>query len=579
MNKYIRDLSRRVDARFSEDSTSMSMTEWIEKNTTLNGRPFTTRDYDFQRAIVDDMHSNMDVKKCSQIGLTEVQIRKALAFLMRYRGTALIFTLPNEKLYEKISKSRIRPIVDKDRVFNPPVNYKPTRTKEMLQFGDSWLYVTGCTEADATSTSADAVFNDEVDISPQDMLALFNSRLQNSEWKLSQRFSTPTFPLFGIDMGFQNSDQHLYLIHCESCNTWQWPQFTREFVHIPGLPDHIEELTEIDQSIIDEIDVLAATTVCKKCRRPLDIGNPDLHEWVPKYPGRTHARGYHVTPFSTRRLPPSYIIGQLLKYKERDYLRGFFNTVLGEAYSDGNIQVPIEVIQSCMEPNSLVPEIRRDEYVWIGIDMGQTVHVVLGRGSSVHDMRPFMFKALHIDNLKGFVEEVLETYNVIGGSVDRHPYTPTAKELFEMSDGRIVPVEYRGTKEVKLVFDEAKELTHAQADRTELIDEVVRQLKRRNLMMSGYGHYKQIIIDHIRGMVRKEEPDSPATWIKITEQDHFFHALGFLLVATKIKEVERIHRKDDPRTFTSASVVNMKDTHTGLLGFRRKTFDNPLLRQ
>jgi hypothetical protein len=110
--------------------------------------------YEFQEAILNDMHPNMDVIKCSQVGLTEVEIRKVLGFLKRNRGVSAIFTLPNEKLYDKISKTRIQPLISNDRCFNPDNATRPVRSKEVMQIDDSWLYVTGCAESDATSTSA-----------------------------------------------------------------------------------------------------------------------------------------------------------------------------------------------------------------------------------------------------------------------------------------------------------------------------------------------------------------------------------------------------------------------------------------
>ena len=582
MSNHFRSLLNRAEARFSEDTAAMSMTDWVCTNTTIKGRPFSISDYPFQRAILDDMHPNMDVKKCSQIGLTEIEIRKVLAFLSRYRGTSAIFTLPNLLLHDKVSKTRVRPIVDKDRVFNPDRGdgVKPVRSKDIMQIGDSWLYMTGCSEADATSTSADFVANDEVDISPQDMLALFNSRLQNSVWKINQRFSTPTFASFGVDMGFRSSDQRLYKVRCDCCNHWNWPEFTRNFIEIPGLPDHIEELIDIDDSFIDDIDIVNACVVCEKCRSPLDLGREDNREWVAKYPGRTHARGYHITPFSTNRLPPSYIITQLLRYKRRDYLRGFYNTVLGMEYSGGNIRLSREEIEACLEPQMMPPKVGKDENVFVGIDMGQTVNLVLGRGNSPETMRPFNFMAFHVDEIHTKVAEILDTYNVVGGAVDRHPYTPTSKALFEQSDGRIVPAEYRGTKDVGLVKDAAGNFTHAQVDRTGMLDLVVRCIRKQTLKMSGYRHYRPVLIEHLMDMVRDEKPDEPAVWLKSpTGNDHFFHALGFLLIAARIKEVERAVSKDDQRTTITSIGANVHKRTPSLIGLEKRKFVSPMLQR
>lgn len=554
------------------------MTDWLETNTTLNGKPFSVDRYEFQRQIINDMHPNMDVMKISQVGLTECEIRKALAFLIRNRGVSLIFTLPNEKLYDKISKTRIQPLVAKDSVFNPETSNKPVRSKEVMQFGDSWLFVTGCTEGDATSISADAVFNDEVDLSPQNMLALFNSRLQNSDYKISQRFSTPTFPSYGIDMGFQSSDQHVRLIKCVSCNHWNWPEFNSLFITVPGLPSFVDQPIEIDDSMIDDIDVLNSFVHCEKCRTPLDLSDLASQEWVPRYPGRTHSRGYHITPFTTDRLPVSYILSQLLKYKKRDYLRGFYNTVLGHPYSDGNIRLEVASIEKCFTGQSTVPSVDSIQAVWVGIDMGQTCHIVLGKGNGVSDMHVFSFKSVHVDDVLETVKDICDTYNVVGGSVDRHPYEPTAQEIWKVSKNKILPVEYRGAKEVNLIFDALKDVSHGQVERTMMLDEVVRQIKTRHFPFSGYGQYRNTIIEHLRDMIRDEQPEQPATWKKLTGQDHYFHALGFLLTGPKLQEVIRIRNKEEIRTVAMVITADVKDRTENLPAFQNKPSTDKVIR-
>lgn len=577
VNPHLKNLLNRAENRFSEDRLSMSMTDWVTANTRLRGKSFSIQGREFQREILDDMHPNMDVIKCSQIGMTEIQLRKLLAFLMRTTGVAGIFTLPTEPMFKRVSATRIKPLVEGNPIFNTERDHGAVRNQAIMQFGESFLYVTGCSENDATSTPADIVFNDEVDISPQNMLALFNSRMQDSSYRISQRFGTPTFPGYGIHAGFEASDQHLYLCRCEACNHWNWPEFTRRFIEIPGLPDNIEHLHDIDQLIVDRLDIMGSMVVCEKCRRPLDLGNPDLRAWVPKYPGRTHARGRYVTPFSTDRLPPSYILQQLLKYRQREYLRGWFNTVLGMPYDDGNVRLDFEAIKACFTSISTVPTIDPTAPCWIGIDIGQTCHIVLGTGNSADDMHVFLFEALPEPLLMGRVLELCETYNIRGGAVDRHPYEPTARDLFQATDGKIVPAEYRGTREVNLVFNSFEEFTHAQVDRTMALDEVARVIRRRLIRFSGYGHYQSVIIEHLRDMWREDSPEKPATWIKLSGNDHYFHALGSLLVSLKIKDLERVKSKVEIRTMAFYEVAEFPGSKDGLIGKQNKAFVNPLL--
>lgn len=575
MNDHLKELLARLQNRYSVDSLEMTMGDWLCSNTTLRGRPFSFKRYPFQRAIADDLHPNMDVIKPSQVGLSEIQVRKALAFLARNRGTTLIFTMPNEKMFERMSTTRILPIVKEEKVFNLETRSgeKPTRSRGLIQVGSSFMYVTGATEGDATSISADVVFNDEVDLTDQQMLALFNSRLQNSDWKINQRFSTPTFNNFGVDQGYQVSDSREYLCKCDACGHWNLPIFTRAFVDIPGLPDDLEYLHEIDESLIDtgRLDLVNAQVVCERCRAPLDLGREENREWVAQFPSRTLARGYRVRPFSTDRLGPDYILAQLLKYKARDYIRGWYNTVLGEAFTGGNARLSDADINLCFTARSIRPDVDRSLPTWIGIDMGQTCHMVVGQGDSIETLHIVEFRTVPVEELLSVVEELLATYNVIGGAVDRHPYTPTADALWMLSQGRILPVEYRGQKEFNLIKDELdiETVRYAQANRTALLDEVARLVRQHRLRFSGYGQQKTTITEHLKDMVRDENPEKPATWVKLTGNDHYFHALAFLIGGLKLKEYEQ-GKTSDPRSTLYVDVANISGLDTGLFAISRK---------
>jgi len=542
MSHYFQELVDRIDARFSIDTKDMSIGDWICANTKLRGRPFSFDRYPFQKAITDDMHPNMDVVKPSQVGLSEIQVRKSLAFLARNRGTSLIFTMPNDDMFERMSSTRILPLAKEEKAFNLDTasGEKPTRSKGLIQIGTSFLYVTGMKEGDATSISADVVFNDEIDLSDQQMLALFNSRLQNSDWKINQRFSTPTFKGFGVDGGFERSDQHEYLCKCDACNHWNIPLFNEKFVDVPGLPSDLT-LREINESMIDNgmININDGQVVCEKCRSPLDLSRTENREWVARYASRTHHRGYRVSPFSTDRIGVPYIIQQMFRYRQRDYMRGFENTVLGLADKAGAARLSEAEIKACITSQVEEPTPRdKTKPTWIGIDVGQTCHIIVSQGYSTEDQQAVLIKTVPADLLVTEVKMILDSYNVIGGACDRHPYTPTAEALRDVSDGRILPVEYRGTKDFNAVRDQlTKEVTHAQVSRTGVIDGIVKMVRHQHIRFSGYDNHKQELVDHFQDMVRDEQPGKPATWIKMTGNDHFFHAGAFLYAGIKVQEL------------------------------------------
>lgn len=546
------------------------MSVWVEKNTTLRKKPFSFQGFEFQRAIVDDMHSDVSCIKCSQIGLTEVQIRKNFAFLKRNTGVSSIFTLPKEDMFKRISATRAGPIVNRDPVFNMDVSQRPIRSMALYQIDQSFGYFTGMTEGDATSINADALFHDEVDLSDQEMMGLFQSRLQGSDWKITQGFSTPTFVGYGIDADYAISDKREYMCRCPRCRHYNAPTFAPQFVHIPGLSSDMNKLDEIDDEMVQRLDLANAKIICEKCGGPLPIGDPDAREWVAERPGaRKH--GYRVRPFAVKSLTIEYVVDRLLYQKRRNNLRGWYNTVLGEPFNDSNARLNESEIKLIMTGEGDVA-IGPDVPVAIGIDVGQTCHVVL---IALHS-EPVVFKWLQVqaEKLPLVVADLRSQFNIVVGGMDRHPYETLANQIRDESHGAIFPIEYRGAEPIRIVTDEFDIFSHVQANRTKAVDAVASMVRKARVRFAGYGHFQRLIIEHFMDMVRMEEPDTPAVWNKLTGQDHFFHAAIFGFAAVKSSQVASFNDASDQRFMAEAVSINVttrNDERLGLQRMRRPT--------
>ncbi|AKU43534.1 terminase large subunit [Caulobacter phage Seuss] len=522
----------------------MLYSEWIAQNTKLNGRSFGYEGYEFQQAIVDDMHPELAVIKPSQVGMTEVQVRKFLAFLARNRGTRGIFTFPNEKMFKSNSKTRIKPVVNQS-VFNSSAfdAEKPTRAMELYEINGSFAHITGLTEGDATSTPADILFHDELDLSDQVMIGLFQSRLQNSIYKITQLFSTPTFPGFGIELAYNASDMREYMVKCACCGRHQVPRFTMPFLHLPGYKGE-GKLDELDQDTVDAINLSETYFKCFHCSKQLDLRNPELREWVAERPSRD-AHGYRIRPTSSYKLDPTYIIRQLLKMKRLDQLKGWYNTVLGETFNDGNSKLEADMIAKIMGSPG-VPEVGSEVPCALASDMGKTCHLVVGRidGDVVH---PFLFEAVPNGQIKDRIAQLRRKYNIVAGAVDRHPYEITAKEIMDETERVILPVEYRGAEFVNIVKDDYDALDYIQINRTKAIDQVVKLVRNVAMNMTGYGNLKQVVTEHMCDMVRIENPEKLATWEKTTGQDHFMHSLVLLQASIKIAHIVKLSIIQEPK--------------------------------
>lgn len=554
-----KDLHKQASQKFLASGEQIPISDWITAHTTLNRKPFSFKRYPFQERIASDMHPNMTVIKCSQIGLTEIQVRKFLAFLRRVNGVSGIFTLPTEDMYKRVYTTRISPILRNDPVFNPPTLEKPVRRQDLVQIGDSWGYVTGCNEGPATSIPADIVFHDELDLSDEAMIGLFQSRLQNSDYKITQSFSTPTYMGYGVDKQFNLTDQLYYLVRCPSCNHHQFPRFEHDHVHIAGLSFEVDKLTDMTAEQITGLNLKESYVKCCKCHKRLDLSNPDLREWVAKHPSKDTFRGYRVNPFSTDRISLEYIFGQLAKYKMNENEKGFHNTVLGEAYSPASAQIPEEAIRACMLPHGRDVEVSNLKAAFMGIDMGAICHIsIVGEHEDGKDPW-YKFMTCHAHQLPATIAELRKQYMIVQACADRYPYTPEVDSIRENTSGMLMPIAYKGNAILAPRKDEADNLIYYDANRTFALDMVRTSIVNNVAVIGGYGSHKDVLTAHLRDMVREESPEKEPTWVKLNGNDHFFHSMAFALLARRVSEHLFLHKLNDSAMTLSILGMNMGD--------------------
>ncbi|MBP5468408.1 MAG: phage terminase large subunit family protein [Candidatus Riflebacteria bacterium] len=524
-NPYLHSLIEKL----KEQRTDTDMAEWVCNNTTIAGKPFSFNSYSYQRDIINDMHPNLCCKKLSQVGITEIQIRKMLGFMVMNPGTRVLYTFPTSTLKDNNSKTRIRPLVDNDFPDDSGPGGKLIRNNDIIQIGGSFLYIANGSESDVTSTPADMVLNDEIDLGDSDFYSLVNSRLQNSTWKIKQSFSTPTFSGFGVSLEYQNSDQREYFIKCPHCGHWYVPMYDLNSVYIPGLPKYIQKLTDIREEVAIDLDLDNAYVMCEKCHKPLNISDDSIREWVATYPSRVHSRGYQIRPFSTSRLSVKYLVMTIADYIKKGKIRRAYNTVLGEEYTEGDVRIDEAAIRNCFK-SRLVPDVPRDRPCYIGIDEGLVCHIVVyTEGAALEFVRT------SYENLINKIKELDEKYNIIAGAIDRYPYTPLSNDIRDMTGGRIQPVVYGVGKIAEPKVEADKSISYYNCNRTMALDEVKSAITKGDIEFFGYLDQEDIIVEHLREMVREEkEGEKQPEWRKLNGNDHFFHALSYAMLAKHI---------------------------------------------
>ena len=523
----------RLKSRIIEGRTNKSIGDWVCENTTFgNGKHFSFTRHKFQKDILNDMHPNMCVKKLSQMGITEISIRKSIAFLSRNPGTNVLYTFPDINMKKRNSQTRFKPIFDRD--FPLERGSTQIRNNDIMQLGNSFLYVSANVESDATSTSVDMIINDEYDLSDQEFLALVNSRIQHSNFKIKQGFSTPTFDNYGISLEYSTSDQREFWCQCPHCNHWQIPMYNLDNVYIPNLPDSVADLrTDIDPTLAASLDLDNAYVKCAKCGKPLDLGDDAKREWVAKYPERTHSRGYWIRPFSSDLLSIKYLVTTMADFVKKDQIRRGVNTVLGEEYADKNARLELKDIVECMQ-DSRIPDISKDKPCFVGIDVGVNCHLVI----STNESDVVLFEVVQFDRLLDRLKELDEKYNIVCGAIDRHPQIILSNMVRDWSEKRIYPVVYGQNRDVEPHTELDGNIDYYTINRTNDLDTIKDLINTHKMKFYGYGNLKSTIIEHLRDMFRDDGEDgAQPRWKKLTGNDHFFHALGYSFVARKMWNV------------------------------------------
>ena len=390
---------------------------WIAENTYINGKPYSYRNHEYQQRILDSEAQETVIRKCSQVGITELSVRKAIAMCAILRNFTVIYTLPTASFAATISKTRINPILNESPQLRSLIG--ETDNVEVKQIGLSNLYLKGAASSNAPiSTPADMLIHDEWDASCPEILSQYQSRLTHSEYKLKTKLSTPTIPGKGIDEQFQNSKRHFLFCKCNHCNHQFIPDYY-EHVQIPGFTGDLRDITKAS---LHTVAYHEAHLACPNCGKNPDL-SPQYREWVCENPDENRiADGFQVSPFDAPALiTPAYLVEASTNYAN---VADFVNFNLG---------LPYYSQESVLSPDEMSGVITRDGFGYathvMGIDLGKTCHVVVAGVNWDGSMQVVLAEEVALQELRQKVKELRLKYRVRVGVIDSLPYTDTVLAL------------------------------------------------------------------------------------------------------------------------------------------------------
>jgi len=538
-NVFLEAFVSELNARYGFKDISLTQADWVCKHTKLKSAPYNFKDHEFQEKIMNDMSQNVIVKKCAQVGLSEVMVRAILAFLARNQSLTAILTQPSRKNALDFSTTRVDDIIKESKLLNSMLDTH-VDSKELKKLGKSYLYIKGTIGAKAAiSVPADMLIHDELDFSDLDIINKYSSRVQHSKHKLFRKFSTPTIPNFAISKEFNISSQQYYMKKCPHCGKYNETSqsfFNDIVVNNPRYSDKIlSEITHDDLAFIKPNEV---QYLCQGCRKPVSYHDYVKREWVAKYDGRA-VSGYQITPFDTAFQTPYDLLKGM-----NDYTRyaDFVNFALGLDFVDSDMIFDPEKLEEAEL------DVVTAHGLCMGIDFGKVCWLTLGRRNPDGTMTLFKAEAWTEDQIKDKVNEYQKKYFINTLVCDALPQTKLSKDICEIFEGPGYTCYYSDAqKDFYTIKANEVDVT---VNRTQLFDLVLGLDK----VVIDKKIDKKRLVGHLLGMVKQRDKDDEHKYryVKV-DDDHLLHSMGYLYLACNI--LINLEGHIAPITLDSASIT------------------------
>jgi hypothetical protein len=486
---------------------------WILDNEFINEnqKPIEFTGHRFMLQPYSDSTPDQCIRKSAQIGWSILAILRSV-HACKFMKLNVIYVLPTRNASKEFVTPKVNPMLKRNPVLAEMV--KGTDNKSLKEIGDRWLYFKGAfNEGEAISTSADLVVADEYDRSNQDVLSMYQSRLQASEYRWFWRFSNPSIPLYGVDELFKRSDQMHWFITCPHCNHEWYMDYERDD----------SEKNHYVAVINGERDVEEGYYACGNCHKALDDDDRQSGHWLPKHPGR-RMRGYWICQMMVPWVSASHIIRQ----KNDMTIDVFNNMVLGKAYQASEFLINRAAILKAR----LLGTPAGDQ-LFMGVDSGKTKHWVLGNWQGVISHGT-------LDSWEQ-IEKMITMNNAIT-VIDALPDFTVPEFLAREYPGQVFVHYYtHDTKGMEaIVRKEGEQFGVIQSDRTKLFDILAMEISNGRIGFFQTEDQLNDMIDHFENMYRVVEFDTKgiarARWETKGEReskrpDHFAHATAYYRVA------------------------------------------------
>ena len=504
----------------TEDMMAANSLTWAhEKGMYLrDGIQFDLKGVPYLQGIINCEKKISNCKKGAQMCLTTAIFINAI-HSCKYRkyNQNIMYMMPTKTAVERLSQVSFDPIFQ----YNPWIMKKgDTNTtmcreingRSIVMVGAQPKKVGGGSTKDSDnlrSVPCDEIDRDELDLMDMDMAYQAKQRLLRSEFGIERNFGTPTFPNYGIDLRYNESDQGKWQIKCESCGRYTC-------------------LGEAFPDCIFQKDGKWIRS-CIHCHKEIFVDN-----------------GSWQVDYSDRREAGFWVDGLMSKYADLDeYMYRYHNTegkrrsefmrsILGIATTEAECQLDETVVLSrCTTDHNRM--VSSGETV-MGVDINgdkNGITVVIGTRTSRE-----AYDISHIGTYSNLheVHDIALKMNVHGAVIDAGPHDYGVREFQKTEPYTIYLCYYSEQSPGNPKFDGKTGLV--KVNRNEWCDKVHSTFSDNNIRIP---RQSEVIYEYARQMTRtaKQIITNPDTgqkkprWIPLGE-DHFFHStLYFMLAASR----------------------------------------------
>jgi len=480
-----------------------------------DGVAFTLKGMKYLFDIVSCKKKTVNCKKGAQMCFTTAMFLRAV-HACRYRvyDQNIMYMMPTKTAVERLSQVSFDPIFE----YNPWImNKGDTNTTMCREINGRSIVMVGAQPKKVGGTSTkdtdnlrsipcDEVDRDELDLMDMDMVYMSKQRLKRSRFGYERNWSTPTYPLYGIDLAYEESDRRKWQIQCRVCGK------------------HTCLGDTFPNSIIQKAGRWFRS--CIHCHSEIYV--EDGH-WEAEYSDRREA-GFWVSGLLS---PLADLDEYMYQYHnvEGAQMSEFMRSTLGIATTEAENQLDETTILSrCSSDHNQM--ISSGETVY-GADMGKKIHVVFGvrTAREAYDV----LCAYRLNSLRELHDLALKM-NAHGAVIDSGPYDHGVRDFQRTEPYSIYLCQYSEQMPGKPIWDRKSGIL--KCNRNEWCDKVHTTFTKNNIRIPRSSIE---INEYARQMTRTAKtiithPDTGVPkprWIKLGD-DHYYHAtLYFLLAASR----------------------------------------------